>query len=71
MITAHKIPNLNQRPTGAQLVRDVSDDYTMLEFLTRHGWRVTEVDDRAGWYWARRTSKPSPSGRTNNASLNT
>ncbi|QLI80818.1 hypothetical protein HZU75_04330 [Chitinibacter fontanus] len=51
------IPNINHRPAGGQLVRDVSDDYTMLSFLTRHGWRITASDDRAGWYWATRTCK--------------
>ncbi|WP_027469189.1 hypothetical protein [Deefgea rivuli] len=57
MIAAHKIPNINLRPKGAQLVRDVSNDYTLLNYLTRHGWRVTEIDDRAGWYWATRKCK--------------
>ncbi|WP_410498124.1 hypothetical protein [Chitinibacter sp. S2-10] len=51
-------PNI-RRPPGRQLVRDISEDFSLLQFLTRHGWRITDADYKAGWYWAQRTSQQS------------
>ncbi|WP_297576236.1 hypothetical protein [uncultured Deefgea sp.] len=55
-LTAAPRPTANAT-TPRQLVRDLSDDYVLLSFLTTHGWRITAADDRAGLYWAQRTCK--------------
>ena len=55
-LTAAPRPTANST-TQRHQVRDISNDYVLLTFLTTHGWRVTEINDRAGWYWAQRNTQ--------------
>ncbi len=56
MIT-QQLPQPRPASANRQLVRDISDDYALLNALNRQGWQISDADYKNDLYWATRTCK--------------